>query len=101
MPLNHCPPPDGSLLLFAAPIGRLPLPQPLPSPKLPIKKLTPVEIQEKRDRGLYFSCDEKYSPNHCCKNRVMVLLGKDEDMPLNALRDETDSSPLEEGEIET
>ncbi|XP_073152993.1 uncharacterized protein [Henckelia pumila] len=44
-------------------------------PKIPIKCLTLAEIQDKREKGLCFSCDEKFNLNHRCKNRVMILLG--------------------------
>ncbi|XP_062092349.1 uncharacterized protein LOC133798158 [Humulus lupulus] len=46
---------------------------------LPIKRLTPSEMRDKRERGLCFTCDEKYSFGHKCKNRVLVLCGTDED----------------------
>ena len=45
-----------------------------PSPALPIKHLTPIELQAKGDRGLCYNRDEKYQPNHRCKSK---LLGTD------------------------
>ncbi|XP_024024277.1 uncharacterized protein LOC112092413 [Morus notabilis] len=47
--------------------------------KFPIKCLTPAEIQEKREKGICFSCDEKYHMNHKCKNRVLLMIGEEED----------------------
>ncbi|XP_062118280.1 uncharacterized protein LOC133831890 [Humulus lupulus] len=44
-----------------------------------VKKLTPAEIREKREKGLCFSCDDKYSFGHKCKNRILILSGLDEE----------------------
>ncbi|GAV58252.1 hypothetical protein CFOL_v3_01786, partial [Cephalotus follicularis] len=43
-------------------------------PKLPIKKLTPAEMQAKREKGHCFNCDEKLSVGHRCKGRMSLLL---------------------------
>ncbi|GMY34251.1 MDIS1-interacting receptor like kinase 2-like [Fagus crenata] len=32
-----------------------------------IKKLTPKELNERRNKGLCFNCDEQFSPRHRCK----------------------------------
>ena len=42
--------------------------------KFLIKLLTPAEIQEKMEKGLCYSCDEKFSLNHRCKNCMITLL---------------------------
>lgn len=34
-----------------------------------VKRLTDAEIAKKRELGLCYRCDEKYSPSHRCKNR--------------------------------
>nr|XP_048334882.1 uncharacterized protein LOC125423780 [Ziziphus jujuba var. spinosa] len=47
--------------------------------KLLIKPLTSIEIQEKREKGLCFTCNEKYHNNHKCKNRVMFMYVEDDD----------------------
>lgn len=40
------------------------------------KKLSPAEMKERRDKGLCYNCDEKYSPgNHCKMQRVYLLDG--------------------------
>lgn len=41
-----------------------------PVPKIPIRQLTSAELRERREKGLCFSCDEKYHINHRCKNRL-------------------------------
>ncbi|OIT05109.1 hypothetical protein A4A49_37759 [Nicotiana attenuata] len=42
--------------------------------RFPIKRLTPAELQSRREQGLCFNCDEKYSATHCCKARPHLLL---------------------------
>ena len=46
----------------------------LQPPKLPIKRLTPAELQYKREHGFCFNCDAKYSPQHRCKFPSHLLL---------------------------
>lgn len=40
----------------------------------PVKKLTQHELKKKRDKGLCFSCDAKYTPEHKCKNQMLFEL---------------------------
>lgn len=47
--------------------------------RLPVKRMSPEELREKREKGLCFSCDEKYHANHRCKNRVLLMVGAEED----------------------
>ena len=54
-------------------------PSKLPSPALtrlhtPFKRLTDREMQEKRERGLCFRCDERFSPSHRCKQKTLQVL---------------------------
>nr|KYP42428.1 hypothetical protein KK1_036174 [Cajanus cajan] len=45
-----------------------------------IKKITPVEMQLRREKGLCYTCDEKFSPSHRCPNKQYLLLQlQDED----------------------
>lgn len=47
-----------------------------------LKKLTEEEILKRREQGLCFKCDERFSPGHRCKNRLyhtMVLQEVDSD----------------------
>ncbi|XP_017442721.2 uncharacterized protein LOC108347805 [Vigna angularis] len=39
----------------------------------PIKRLTPAEQQLKRDKGLCYWCDEKFTPHHKCPNKHFML----------------------------
>ena len=38
------------------------------------KRLTEIEIQDKRVKGLCFRCDEKFSPGHRCKHKSLQVL---------------------------
>nr|GEY45732.1 hypothetical protein [Tanacetum cinerariifolium] len=62
----------------------LPTPQTKPLP--PIKKLSPAEMQLCREKGLCFTCDDKYTWNHKCPNKQALLL--------MTSPDDSDSSPL-------
>jgi len=42
-------------------------------PKNQVRRLSPAEQQLRRDKGLYFWCDEKFIPNHRCLNRHFML----------------------------
>ncbi|XP_060969861.1 uncharacterized protein LOC133037067 [Cannabis sativa] len=55
------------------------IPSPPTTPLLPIKKLSPAELKERRDKGLCFTCDEKFSHGHKCKNRMLILCAQDEE----------------------
>ena len=44
---------------------------------LPIKCLSPEEMQARRDKGLCFNCDEKFSKFHKCKAKFLILLSMD------------------------
>lgn len=39
-----------------------------------IQRLTPQQIQEKKDKGLCFNCDEKYFRGHKCASKCRTLL---------------------------
>lgn len=72
--LNKPTPPNHTATTFPSRSGIVPTG---PS-KIPYKHLTSAEIQERRDKGLCFSCDEKFSTNHRCKNRVLIMCGGEE-----------------------
>ncbi|XP_074324569.1 uncharacterized protein LOC141661456 [Apium graveolens] len=38
------------------------------------RRLSEAEMQEKREKGLCFRCDEKYGPGHRCKNKELQVL---------------------------
>ncbi|KAH9766092.1 hypothetical protein KPL70_002068 [Citrus sinensis] len=39
---------------------------------LPVRRLAPVEMQEKRIKGLCYNCDEKFTPRHRCKKLFLI-----------------------------
>ncbi|KAH9646732.1 hypothetical protein KPL70_024964 [Citrus sinensis] len=56
-------------------------PQPplLPTPTLPIRRLTPAELREKREKGLCYNCDKKYHATHRCRSKFLLLMGTDDE----------------------
>ena len=42
-------------------------------------RLTDAEFQARRDKGLCFHCDEKFSPGHKCKKQLNFLLVHDDE----------------------
>ncbi|XP_021995709.2 uncharacterized protein LOC110892882 [Helianthus annuus] len=51
------------------------LPAPLPKPKpMSARRLSHKEIEEKRAKGECFGCNEKYTPNHVCKNKQLFSI---------------------------
>ncbi|XP_072062290.1 uncharacterized protein [Arachis hypogaea] len=67
---------------------RQPLPPLLPTPPLrtlpnpnrnQVKRLTSAEIQNRRDKGLCYWCDENFFPGHKCPHKHLMLLQLEED----------------------
>ncbi|XP_045809999.1 uncharacterized protein LOC123904368 [Trifolium pratense] len=61
------------------------LPPLLPTPQLqlPVRNLPPAEHRDRRTKGLCFKCDEKWNPSHRCRNKVLLLLGCEEEDELD------------------
>lgn len=57
----------------------LPTPTPTLTPNLPVRRLSPTELREKREKGLCYNCDQKWSANHRCRSKFLLLLGTDDD----------------------
>nr|KYP32088.1 hypothetical protein KK1_047303 [Cajanus cajan] len=82
-----------------------PLPPLLPTPptKLPIKRITEVEMQAHRDKNLCYNSEERYTWGHRCKSQFLLLTTVDIDDPLEELveliSDSTNDPPLEAGLI--
>jgi hypothetical protein len=70
---------------------------PLPSASLMrnrspvIKKLSPTELKERRDKSLCFNCDDKFSSGHRCKKLFLI----------EGIYEEDNELPSEEGARET
>jgi hypothetical protein len=43
-------------------------------PSIPIKRLTPAQMQERREKGLCYNCDEKFQSGHRCNRPRLFLL---------------------------
>ncbi|XP_075654799.1 uncharacterized protein LOC142624966 [Castanea sativa] len=42
--------------------------------RLPLQRLSPAQMEERRRKGLCFNCDEKFQPGHQCKSAKLFLL---------------------------
>lgn len=82
--LNN-PPPPPLLPQTPQPTPKLPalLPPPIPSPKAQVKRLTAKELAHKREHGLCYNCDDKWSPSHICKARFFLSIVEDEEATLD------------------
>ncbi|KAL9659126.1 hypothetical protein QQ045_018713 [Rhodiola kirilowii] len=61
------------------PLALLPAPPVVrPAPTgLPVKRLTPTDIAARRQQGLCFNCDDKWTTDHKCKTRFQSLMLED------------------------
>ncbi|XP_073220685.1 uncharacterized protein [Cicer arietinum] len=77
----------------------LPTPQskPLYQKNQNIKKISPAEIQLRREKNLCYFCDEKFSPSHKCPNRQVMLLQLEDEEEIQS--DQTAGVLLEEAII--
>lgn len=75
-PLPLPTPTPSSTTIHSSP--KAPSPLPFHSPKLTVKRLSAEELALRRDQGLCYHCDDKWSPGHRCKSRLHLLLA-DED----------------------
>ena len=63
--------------------------------EIPIKRLTESELQARREKGLCFKCEEKFSPGHRCKKELRVLLvHEDEEEDNNQFDDRATEEPV-------
>lgn len=49
-------------------------PSPPKSPPLPVRRLIPEELASRRERGLCFYCDERFTQGHRCASRFSLLV---------------------------
>ena len=71
---------------------------------IPIHRLTPAQMKEKRDKGLCFKCDSKWGPGHRCGGpKIFLIEETEEDNDILELTEELlkqrDLQGNEEGEI--
>lgn len=53
-------------------------PQPSNSTKVPIKRLTSEELAVRREQGLCYHCEEKWSHGHRCRPRLHLFIADDD-----------------------
>ena len=58
--------------------------------------MSPSELREKKEKGLCYNCDQKYTPTHRCRSRFLLLLGIDDDDGQLLESDLADSHPDED-----
>jgi len=68
-----------------------------------VKRLSPKEVQLRREKGLCFTCDEKYSPSHRYPNKQYLWLHVEEevasiDLPNDNTAREDNLEPLPHSE---
>ena len=69
-----------------------------PSKNFTVKKMSPAEMQLRREKGLCFTCDEKFTPSHRCPNKQYLWLQLEEehdvtDQPNSSVEDAVDEIP--------
>ncbi|MCH99336.1 hypothetical protein A2U01_0020348, partial [Trifolium medium] len=57
-----------------------------------IKNISPAEMQLRREKGLCYYCDDKFSPQHRCPNKHLMLLQLDDVDPAEIDIDPGDTS---------
>lgn len=88
---NNFPPPTNSTKGTLPPLLPTPPSKPLP----PIKKMSTAEMQLRRDKGLCYTCDDKFTWNHKCPNKQYFILqmdDEDDDHSSIPIPEATDSS---------
>ena len=45
-----------------------------PKSRLPIQRISPVQMEERKKQGLCYNCDKKWILGHRCKNAKLFLL---------------------------
>ncbi|XP_028191387.1 uncharacterized protein LOC114377177 [Glycine soja] len=98
--ISTATPPRTSIpTLSSPPPNPLPLLPTPPRPPSTIKRLTPEEMASRRERGLCFTCEEKYHRGHKCASRVFLLLVEGDDPtaaninPIDPTTDPPDPDP--------
>lgn len=99
-PAQHYSSPSATITTNPKPLP--PLLPTLPN-KLPVKPFTEIEMQERRDKGLCYNCDEHYVCGHRCNPKFLLLIASESADHLPSLDSksphETEETPLEAGLI--
>ena len=70
---------SSSLTLSPTGSSLLPSPSKPRASSIPFKRLTPSELALRREQGLCFNCDEKYSRGHKCASSLFLFVTEDDD----------------------
>jgi hypothetical protein len=71
-------------------------------PSMLVQRLTPMQMSERRKKGLCYNCDERWSSDHKCKDRKLYLMEEveDEEAELVEIEEEEVEAELEEAKAE-
>lgn len=58
-----------------------PTPTPSQSPRQPFIHRTPEEMALRRDKGLCYNCNDKWSTSHKCRGRILLLIAETNEAP--------------------
>jgi hypothetical protein len=70
-------------------------------PSMQVQRLTPMQMSERRKKGLCYNCDERWSSDHRCNDRKLYLIEEveDEEAELVEIEEEVEAE-LEEAKAE-
>ena len=72
--------------------------------RIPIKRISPAQMEERKKKGLCYNCDDKWGPGHKCKSAKIFLLEGIELVPDSQSRvkitelEEEVGSPINDGQ---
>uniref|UniRef100_A0A2N9I5B5 Chromo domain-containing protein n=1 Tax=Fagus sylvatica TaxID=28930 RepID=A0A2N9I5B5_FAGSY len=71
-------------------------------PSMQVQRLTPMQMSERRKKGLCYNCDERWSSDHRCKDRKLYVMEEveDEEAELVEIEEEEVEAKLEEAKAE-
>lgn len=84
----------------------LALPSPTAKATVPVQRLSPTQMKERRDKRLCYNCDDKWAPGHKCRVAKLFIMkcedsGDEEDTKsMPPLIEEGGSSSKHYGEVD-
>ncbi|XP_062173552.1 uncharacterized protein LOC133879017 [Alnus glutinosa] len=67
---------------------------------VPVQKITPLQMEERRKKGLCYNCDSRWKPGHHCVNPKMFLIESVEVIPNKVSEDHSEAVELESDMME-
>lgn len=71
----------------------------IPKSSLPFRRLSTVEMQARRDKGLCYNCEEKYYPGHKCKKMLFQCILAEEEEEISVESADTVALALQNMEL--